>query len=96
MNNYWKTKRSAYIFKLVAEAALGNRGKLRLCMRKLNNFRKSTNFLNLLECGSLILLAYYNSWTTVFLSCDDVDVSMRREILSSWDASCKRYYLLED
>lgn len=44
MNNYWKTKRSAYIFKLAAEAALGNRGKLKLCMRKLNNFRKSTNF----------------------------------------------------
>lgn len=74
MNNYWKTKRSAYIFKLAAEAALGNQGKLRLCMRKLNNFRKSTNFLNLLECRSLILLAYYNSWTPVFLSCDDVEM----------------------
>lgn len=80
MNNYWKTKKSAHIFKLAAEAALGNRGKLRLCMRKLNNnFRKSTNFWNLLECRSLILLAYYNSWTTVFLSCDDVDLSINAE-----------------
>lgn len=73
MNNYWKTKRSAYIFKLAAEAVLGNRGLIILFMRKLNNFQKYTNFWNLLECRSLILLAYYNSWTTVFLLCDDVD-----------------------